>query len=77
MQNHFVFLELKDDYVQPQQCFQDPHVENQAFPLLDDKRKDNEPVYDEYTSQSESGEGEFNVLETCGSEKICQDHNFV
>jgi len=44
MQNHFAFLELNDDYVWLQQCFQDAHVKNQAFFPLDDNRKDNELV---------------------------------
>jgi hypothetical protein len=50
MENHIGFLELNDDYMWLHKCFQDPNAGNQVVSPLDDERKDNEPVYDDYTS---------------------------
>ena len=51
MENHIGFLELNDDYIWLQQYFQDPNAGNQVFSPLDDERKDNEPLDDDYISQ--------------------------
>jgi hypothetical protein len=55
MENHIGFLELDDDYMWLHKCFQDTNADIQVFSPLDDERKDNEPVYDDYTSQSKNG----------------------
>jgi hypothetical protein len=39
MQNHIGFLELNEDYIWLQRCFQDSNTENQLFSPWDDERK--------------------------------------
>jgi hypothetical protein len=39
MQNHIRFLEMNEDYIWLQRCFQDSNTENQLFSPWDDERK--------------------------------------
>jgi hypothetical protein len=55
------FLEQNDDILYQQQYFQDPNAGNHDFSPLNDERKDNKPLYDDYTSQSENDEEGYDV----------------
>ena len=46
-------MEQNDDILYQQQYFQDPNAGNYDFSPLNDERKDNKPLYDDYTSQLE------------------------
>ena len=71
------FVEQNNDYIWIQQCFQDPNAPNHVFSPFDDERKDNEPLYDDYTSQSENGEEGYNVLDTFECKVNCQNTTFL
>lgn len=48
-----------------------------GFFFFDDESKDNEPVYDDYTSQSENGEEGYVVLDTFECEVNCYNAAFL
>jgi hypothetical protein len=77
MENHIGFLELNDDCMFLQKCFQDPNTKNQVFSFLDDESKYNKPFYDDYTSQSKNGEEGYVVLDTFECEVNCQNATFL
>jgi hypothetical protein len=77
VENHIEFLEQNDDILYQRQYFQDPNARNQVFSHLNDERQDNEPLYDDYTLQSENDEEAYDVLDTFESEVSCQTVTFL
>ena len=80
MEDHIGFMELNDDYIWLQQYFHDRNDENQVFSPLDNGRKVNAPLYDDYISQLENDEKGYDVLYTfegevnCKNVAFCQNH---
>ena len=77
MKNHVGFMELNDDYMWLQQYFQEPNARNQVFSPLDDERKYNEPLYNDYNPQSQNDEEGDDVLDTFESEVNCKNVSFL
>ena len=77
VENHIEFFKQNDDVLYQQQYFQNPNARNQFFSPLNDERKDNEPLYDDYTSQSKNDEEGYDVLDTFESEVKFQNVAFL